>query len=94
MAFRLDHRAARDRSFPGEPKVMDCPLLVVGPAIVMRKLGGYLSDMLTVSRLFTRGDKPMKLNATTRREQAVQHLLVHRMLEAEAGCDSTVWPPD
>ena len=34
----------------------------------------------------------MKLNATPRREQAVQHLLVHRMPEAEAGCDGTVWP--
>jgi len=56
MAFRLHHRAARDRSFPGEPKVMDCLLLVVGPAIVIRKLGGHLSDVLTVARLFTHRD--------------------------------------
>ena len=54
--LRLDHRAARDRSFSGKPKIMDCLAFVVGLAIVMRKLGRDFSGMLTIARLFTHSD--------------------------------------
>ena len=94
MALRLHHRAARDRALSGKPEIMDCLVFVVGQAVVMREFGRDFAGALTVSRLFTHGDKPMKLNAMPRREQTVQHLLVHCMVEAEAGCDGAVGPCD
>jgi hypothetical protein len=59
---------------------------------MMRKLGGDLAGIFAIARLFTHSDEPMELNAPPKREQAVQHLLIERVVETEAGRDCTVGP--
>src|SRR5271163_2259893 len=94
MALGFDHRGARDRPLTGELKVLDRLLLVVGAAIMIGEFGRNFCGTFAVSRLLARSDSRMKLNLMAYVERTVQHLLVKRVVKAEAGRNGAVGPGD
>jgi hypothetical protein len=94
MARAFYHRATRDRSLTRELKVLDRLLLVVGTAIMIGEFGRNFAGAFAISGLFAHRDPAMQLDLMACREPTVQHLLVQRMMEAEASRNGAVGPRD
>src|ERR1700688_8673 len=92
MALGFDHRGAGNRPLASELKVLGRLLFVVGTAVMIGEFGRHFGGTFAVTRLFARSDEPMKLNLMASREPTIQHLLVERVMKAEAGRNGAVGP--